>query len=105
MTFLLRMMIACAFSAVLLAGGWFVAVGLTLGSPPHSPAAPQEFVSYPTGKTYHRPDCAFVNLEDDDHPLLWFPNEEKAAQGREPHTCCLSEQSPRPRSLLSRRQP
>lgn len=105
MTFLLRTMIACAFSGVLLAGGWFVAVGLTLGSPQHSTASPQEFVGYPQGHTFHDPSCRFVILDDKEHPVMWFPNEAKASQGREPCDECLTGQPPRPKRTLVRRQP
>jgi len=93
---LLRSLIACGLSAVVLAGGWFAAVGLTLGVPSRSaPAAALpnvDLVACPTQPTYHDAAAHCIYL-DTTKPLFHFPGPEAASRFGKPCEHCLRELS------------
>lgn len=102
-TLLLRAMMACGLSGAILAGGWFTAVGLTLGAIKQTVTAPGEFVADPKIPVFHAHDahCLYMNT---DRPMT-LPNIEAAKKFGKPCPACLSGLQPSQQSASSRPRP
>lgn len=97
----IRTITTCGWAAFAMVALWFLAVGATLGVPPH----PRQAVGYPIGETYHSPDCPFIKTDDPENPVLWFTGADQiAASGRRPCPVCLSGQGRESETALLRAQ-